>query len=132
LALAWINELPMYNWLDAYLTKVALALKPFHKFTYLLAAILVANIIYQLAFTIAPSAVEPIDTMLNLLALAWVVLVNLMIQIFSQAPVILESKSSFWARIKNRFYRGVYYTLSLVFIVISFAVIFLSFKMLRI
>lgn len=115
-----------------YLTKVALALKPFHKFTYLLAAMLVANIIYQLAFTIAPSSVEPTDTMLNLLALAWVVLVNLMIQIFSQAPVTLQSKSSFLTRMKNRFHRGIYYFLSLVFIAISFAVIFLSFKMLRI
>ena len=113
-----------------YLTKVALVLKPFHKLTYLLAAILVANIVYQLAFSSVPSAVESSDIMLNLLALAWLALLNLMIQVFSQVPVSLQSEMSFWARIQNRFHRGVHYILSLVFIILSIAVIFLSFKML--
>lgn len=115
-----------------FLVKISLALKPFHKFTYLLAIMLVASIAYQLAFSVTPSDAESSDVMLSLLALAWLALVNLMIQVFSQVPVILQSKSSFLARIKNRFYRGIYYFLSLVFIAISIAVILLSFKMLRV
>lgn len=114
------------------LVKIALALKPFHKFTYLLAILLVAHIAYHLAFSITSSGEESSNLMLSLLALAWLALVNLMIQIFSQVPVVLKSKSSFLARIKNRFHQGICYFLSLVFIALSIVVILLSFKMLRV
>ncbi|MFT7008206.1 MAG: hypothetical protein ACJAXJ_002745 [Colwellia sp.] len=114
------------------LVKISLALKPFNKFIYLLAIVLIVNIGYQLVFSVMPSVAESNKIMLNFLALAWLILVNLMIQVFSRVPFVLQSKSSFLARIKNKFHRGLYYVLSLVFIIISIAVILLSFRMLRV
>ncbi|WP_136037965.1 hypothetical protein [Candidatus Colwellia aromaticivorans] len=114
-----------------FLVKLSLVLKPFHKFTYLLAIVLIANIVYQLVFSVMPSATDSNEIMLNFLALAWLALVNFMIQVFSRIPVASQSKSTILVRIKNRFHQGFYYLLSLVFIVISIAVILLSFKMLR-
>jgi len=114
------------------LVKISLALKPFHKFTYLLAIVLITNIVYQLIFSVMPSAAESSEIRLNFLALAWLALVNLMILIFSQVPIVSQSKTSLIARIKNRFHRGFYYALSCVFILISIAVILLSYKMLRV
>jgi hypothetical protein len=114
------------------LVKISLALKPFNKFIYLLAILFIVNIGYQLVFSVMPSVAESNKIMINFLALAWLLLVNLMIQVFSQLPVASQSKTSFLARIKNKFHRGVYYLLSLVFIVISLAVILLSFRMLRV
>jgi hypothetical protein len=93
---------------------------------------LIANIIYQLAFSVTPSAAESNEIMLNLLGLAWLALVNLMIQVFTRVPVASHSKMSFLARIRNRLHRGLYYALSFVFIVMSIAVIVLSFRMLRV
>lgn len=115
-----------------FLTKISLVLKPFTKFTYLLGIVLIANIIYQLVFSVIPNTSESKVVMLNLLALAWIVLVNLMIQVFSQTPRALHTKVSLLTRIKNKFHRGIYYLLSLFFIAISIAVILLSFRMLRV
>jgi len=114
-----------------FLVNAALALKPFYKFTYVLAIVLVASIVYQLFFSVMPSFAESNRIMLSLLALAWLALVNLMIQLFSRLPIALQSKSSILARIKNSFHRGLYYVLSLVFVVISIAVLLLTFKMLK-
>jgi hypothetical protein len=98
----------------------------------MLAIVLIANIIYQLIFSDIPSTTESKVVMLNFLALAWLVLVNLMIQVFSQTPAISHIKVSLLTRIKNKLHRCIYYFLSLVFIVISISVILLSFRMLRI
>jgi hypothetical protein len=116
----------------SYLIKISSVLRPLHKFTYLLAIVLIANIVYQLVFSVMPSVDESNELMLNFLALAWLLLVNLMIQVFSRLPVASQSNTSFLARVKNKFHRGIYYLLSLIFIVISIAVILLSLRMLRI
>ena len=115
-----------------FLVKISLALKPYYKLTYVLAIIIVTNIVYQLIFSDVLKATEPNKLMLSLLALAWLALVNLMIQVYSSAPVASQSKISLLARIKNRLHRGLYYALSFVFIVMSTVVIILSYKMLTI
>lgn len=115
-----------------FLVKISLALKPFNKFIYLLAIVLIVNIAYQLVFSVMPSVAQSNELMLNFLALAWLLLVNLMIQVFSRVPVVLQSKTSFLVRMKNKLHRGLYYVLSLIFIIISIAVVLLSFRMLRI
>ena len=115
-----------------FLVKISLALKPFNKFIYLLAILFIINIGYQLFFSVTPSVAESNNIMVNFLALVWLLLVNLMIQVFSRVPIVLQGKISLLARIKNKFYRGLYYLLSLVFIVISIAVILLSLRMLRV
>lgn len=114
------------------LVNISLALKPYHRLTYLLAIMLVANIMYQLVFSGMPSSVDSNEIRLNFLALVWLALVNLMIHIFSRVPAVYQNKMSFLTRIKNKIHRAFYYGLSLVFIVISIAVILLSLRMLRI
>lgn len=115
-----------------FLVKISLVLKPYYRLTYLLAILLIANIVYQLFFSVMPSATESHEIMLSLLALTWLALVNLMIQVFTRIPVTAKNKVSFFVRIKNTLHRGLYYLLSLVFIGISIAVILLSFRMLRV
>jgi hypothetical protein len=58
--------------------------------------------------------------------------VNLTIEIFSRAPVISSHQISFLTRIKYTIHRGLYYVLLFIFIIISIAVILLSFRMLRV
>lgn len=115
-----------------FLVKISLTLKPYHKLTYVLATIIVASIVYQLVFSDVPKATESNKLMLSLLALAWLALVNLMIQVYSSVPVVSQSKISILARFKNRLHRGLYYALSFVFIVMSTVVIILSYKMLTV
>ncbi len=115
-----------------FFVKISFVLKPFYRLTYLLAILLIANIAYQLFFSVMPSAAESHEIMLSLLALTWLALVNLMIQIFTRIPITAQNKISFFARIKNTLHRGLYYLLSFVFIGISIAVILLSIRMLRV
>lgn len=114
----------------AYLVKISVALKPFLKLTYVVAIMLIAIIVYQLVFSPATNYVESNVIIVNLLALTWVALVNLMIQIYSQVPNTSQNKPSLLTRIKTVFHRGIYYVLSLLFFVISMAVIILTFKIL--
>jgi len=78
-----------------FLVKISLALKPFYKVTYVLAIILIVNIVYQLVFSALPSAAESNEIRLNLLALAWLTLVNLMIQIFLELQSLCKRKALF-------------------------------------
>jgi len=114
----------------AYLVKISLLLKPFHKLTYVIAAMLMASIVYQLVFSPAPNHGESNIIIVNLLALAWVALVNLMIQIYAQEPNTSQTTQSYLTRIKAAFYRGLYFLLSLLFIGITMAVVLLTFKIL--
>jgi hypothetical protein len=115
----------------SFLVKSSLLLFPYRKFTYFFAAVLLGCIIYQLAFVDALSAAKSSTIMLMLLALAWLALLNLMVQIFSRVPIASQGKQSFILRIKGAFRRGVYYFLSLMFLAISMSIIILTFKMLR-
>lgn len=113
-----------------YLVRIALTLKPFYKLTYIVAILLIASIVYQLVFSPALNHSKSNYIIINLLALAWVALVNLMIQIYSNVPCISENKTSLLTRIKSVFHRGLYYVLSLLFITITMAVIILTYKIL--
>lgn len=116
--------------MNSYLIKVAVALKPFKKFTYLLAIILLVNILYQLIFSALPSEEESNELRLNFLTLIWVILLNLMIQIYSRMPIASQGRRFALAKIKDKIRRGFYYLLSFVFLIITVAVIIVSFKML--
>jgi len=49
------------------LVKLSTALKPFHKLTYLLALLIVANVVHQLLFPTMPAQPEEKETMFSLL-----------------------------------------------------------------
>jgi len=70
--------------------------------------------------------------MLNLLALAWLGLINLMLHLFPQISENKKKEYSGFAKIINIFRLFYHYVLSVVFIGLSIAIIILSFKMLRV
>jgi hypothetical protein len=111
------------------LVKISLALKPFHKLTYLLAFLISANVIYQLLFSTASIQANDKGTMLSLLALVWLALINLMLHLFTQIPEKVTNTQPFLIKIKNKLSQVFYTILSLVFIVLSIALIVLSFRM---
>lgn len=117
--------------MNTYLTKAAVALKPFQKLTYLLAIILFVNIFYQLVFSSMPSEVESHELRLNLLVIIWIILLNLMIQIYSSMAIASQSHRLGLAKIKDKIYQGFLYLLSFGFIIITMAALIVTFKMMR-
>lgn len=114
------------------LIKLSTALKPFHKLTYLLALLIIANVAYQLFFSTKSIQAVDKEAMFSLLALAWLALINLMLRVFTQINENNENKQPFFTRIKNKLHQWLYYVLSLVFIGVSISLIILSFRMLSI
>jgi len=114
------------------LVKLSTALKPFHKLTYLLALLIVANLVHQLLFSTMPAQPEEKETMFSLLALAWLALINLMLHVFTQIPENKTKEHFVFARIINKLHQIFYYLLSFVFIGLSIALVILSLKMLRV
>jgi hypothetical protein len=112
------------------LVKLSKALKPFHKLTYLLAFLIIANLAYQFLFSSIPTQPENKEAMFSLLALVWLALINLMLNVFTQIPERKREKFIF-AKIKSKLHQLLYYLLSLVFICLSIALIILSLKMVR-
>ncbi|MBL4941639.1 MAG: hypothetical protein JKY81_08240 [Colwellia sp.] len=113
------------------IVKLSIALKPFHRLTYLLALLIIVNLAYKFLFSSEPIQATDKAAMFSLLALAWLVLINLMLQVFTRIPERIQTKQSFFVRIKNRLHQAVYYVLSLLFIGLSLTLIILSIRMLR-
>ena len=114
------------------LVKLSTALKPFHKLTYLLALLIIANVAYQFLFSSMPAQPQNKEAMFSLLALAWLALINLMLHVFTQAPENKKNEQFIFARIKNKLHQLFFYLLSVFFIGLSIALIILSLKMLRV
>lgn len=115
----------------ALLIKVSSVLKPFHKLTYVFAFVIIANVLYQFLFIVEPSEFHDKKMMFSLLALAWLALINLMLQVFTRIPDSKKTHTNFFVNVKNKLHQGVYYLLSLVFFTLSMTLIILSLKMLR-
>lgn len=111
------------------LVKLSTVLKPFHKFTYLLALLIIANLAYQLLFSSLPAHPNNKELMFSLLALIWLMLINLMLQVFTQMPESKKKAESIFARIKNKLHQLLYYLLFLLFMFLTIVLIILSFKM---
>ena len=112
------------------LIRIALFLKPYHKVLYVLALLLVANMVREL---LSPeNSQDSFSAMWHLLALAWLALLNLMLHLFTRVIDVNINKLSFWARVKNKFQHWLMLFFTVVFISITFAVIVLSFRMWRI
>jgi len=114
------------------LIKISLKLKPYHKITYVLAFLILANLVYQLIAPLGEIKDEGGGAMFSLLALAWVALINLMLHIFTRIPEKTGNRQSFFTKIKNKLHQCLYYVLSIVFLGLSVALLILSVKMLRV
>ena len=114
------------------LVRISTALKPFHKLTYLLALLIIANVVYQFLFSAIPAQPEDKGTMFSLLALVWLALINLMLNVFTQIPENKNNEQPIHVRLINKLHQLFYYMLSLVFIGLSIALLILSLKMLRV
>ena len=111
------------------LVKIAIVLKPFHKFTYLLAIIIIVHMAYQFLLVSEPSQPQDQSAMFSLLILIWLALINLMFQVFTRIPEKSTKNQRLFSRMKSKLHQGVYYILSLIFIALSVVLIILSFKM---
>ena len=112
--------------------KLSIRLKPYYKLIHLLALLVIVNLLYQFLFSTEPSQIEDKGAMLSLLALVWLALINLMLNIFTQTPEKQQKEQSLIIRIKTKLNHMLYYILSLIFICLSIALIILSFKMIRV
>jgi hypothetical protein len=115
-----------------FFVKLSTVLKPYQKVTYLLAIIIIANVGYQFLFSATPAQPDNKAAMFSLLAIVWLALINLMLQVFTLMPEKAHGALSILARIKCRLHSMLYYVLSVVFIGLSIILIVLSFKMFRV
>jgi len=102
------------------------------KFIYILCLLLVVQIFYQLIILPASSQAQYSFANTSLLIIVWLLLLNLMISIFGNAPTKTISSLSFFARFKAKVKQWIYVFLSFVFIGMTLVVVFLSFRMLRV
>ena len=114
------------------LVKLSKALKPYHKLTYLLALLIIGNVAYQFLFSSMPAKPENKEAMFSLLALIWLALINLMLNVFTQVPENKKNARFIFAKIKNKLHQLFYYLLFLIFIGLSITLLILSFKMFRV
>ncbi len=114
------------------LTKLAFWLRPYRKFLYFIAALLVGNMGYRLLYLTSSGQVDDSTTMLNLLALVWLALLNLMLNVFVQPHQGESLKISLFKRIKNKINQWFEYLLAMMFLLLTLAVILLSIRMIRV
>lgn len=116
----------------AFLVKLTQILKPYQKLTYFFATLILINLVYQFVFLESSMQADDKATMFSLLGLIWLVLVNLMLQIFIEIPEKTQGARSVLAWIKHKLHQMLYYILSFLFIGLSISLIILSFKMMRV
>jgi len=116
----------------SHIAKVAFKLQAYRKFLYIIAALLVGNLGYRLLYLTSAAQFEDATAMLNLLALIWLALLGLMLNVFVQPHRDESIKVTFFQRIKNKLNQWLEYLLSIIFLLLTCSVILLSIKMLRV
>ncbi len=108
-----------------FLHKLSLKLQAYRTTIYVIATIVVVNVIYRLIFNQLDNSI----TMLNLLLLAWVALLNFILHAFKQNNN--DKKIFLLTWLKNLLNRGLEYLLMFVFLGLTLATIILSFRLLK-
>lgn len=114
-----------------YITKLTISLQPYRKLLYFFALLLITNICYRLYYS-SITQFSDSATMLNLLLLVWLALLNLMLTIFTNTENQENGKLSIIKRLKNKLNQWFENLLALAFIMLTFAVILLSIRMINI
>jgi hypothetical protein len=114
------------------IAKIALRLQPYRKFFYLIAALLMGNIGYRLLYFSSINQFNDSVTMLNLLALVWLALLNLMLNIFTYPQQSVKVNTNLFQRFKNKLNQWLEYLLAIILLLLTVAVILLSIKMIRV
>lgn len=114
------------------LVKLSIRLKPYYKLIHLLALLVIVNLLYQFLFSTEPNRIEDKGAMLSLLALVWLALIHLMLNIFTQIPEKKQKEHSLIIQMKAKLNYMLYYILSLIFLCLTLVLIILSFKMIRV
>ncbi len=115
-----------------YIAKLALRLQPYRKVFYFIAILLIGNVSYRLLFLSSINQFNDSATMLNMLALVWLALLNLMLNIFTYPQKNRSVKVSLFQRLKNKLNQWVEYLLSIIFLLLTLSVIVLSIRMIRV
>lgn len=115
----------------ALFNKVAIKLQAFRKLIYIIALLVMVNIIYRLVFASQAVTLDNSVTMLNLLCLAWLALLNFMLHAFLISNTENQPKRTLLTRLKDKLNQWFEYFLAALFIGLSLTVIFLSIRMLK-
>jgi len=111
----------------SYLPRIANLLFPYRVVIYFIALALAAMIVYMLQEGSATQQEQGVVT--YFLGFVWLLLLNAMIHIFYQASTI-KPATTWFARVKKRLAGFVQNIVVSVFVLISLAVIYLTFKLL--
>lgn len=109
------------------LVKLSRFLKPYQKLTYLLALFIVVHLGYQVFNSTPDDSFHFKKEALSLVMLAWLTLLNLMLNLFIHYPEKVV-KQSVLSRIKANLIQWAYYFLFIIFISLSIILIILTFK----
>ncbi len=118
--------------MNSHIAKLTLLLQPYRKVFYAIAILLIGNVIYRLLFLSSINQFNDSATMLNLLALVWLALLNLMLNVFISPPKNTNDKVSLLQRLKNKLNQWIEYLLTIIFLLLTLAVIALSIRMIRV
>jgi len=113
-------------------TLLASYIQPYRKIIYILALLLSGNLIHQIFFLAANELINSQNQSLNLLAIIWLALVNLMLNVFTSKKEITSEERSLFKRMKDKISHWLRTLLALIFLMLSLSVIFLTIRMLRI
>ena len=115
-----------------YIAKLAIRLQPYRRLIYVIAALLIGNVAYRLLFLSSINQFNDSITMLNLLALVWLALLNLMLTVFVDPQKNENSKVTLLQRLKNKLNQWFEHLLAIMFLLLTCAVVLLSVKMIRV
>ena len=115
----------------ALLTRVAKKLFPYRWFSYVLLGFFVILIITQLLFAPLPHQLGNNYLALSFLSCLWLILNHLLIITFNDIPLMSCENKSWFVRFKLKIRRVGYYVLSLFFISLTLAIVFLSLRLFR-
>jgi len=114
----------------------AVKIKPFQKMSYFLAVIFITLLIVPL---IVPTQAEFIGFAISddygkfaLLGCIWLLLFNLVTNVFINIPIQATESDSTFRRIKLKLARFLYFILAMFFVVLTLTILFLSIRLLRV
>lgn len=114
---------------------IAKKIKPYQKVNYFLAVVFMLFIVMALIFPIQAELIS-LDVAsgygkLALLGCIWLLLLNIMVSIFIDAPEVITEEHSFFTRYRLKIKRLLYYILAMLFIILTLTILVLSVRLLR-
>ena len=99
----------------------------FKPFTYLIGVGFLCLFIYTLL--VSDSSAQDVYLIPSIVGILWCLIFNILITLFRVVPSKPDAKAKLFVKLKARLDRGIYYLFALIFIVLSIAVLVMSFRL---